>query len=167
MYVEAYKIKNNKNKAADIPAIRVLPPDLTLIIDCPIIAHPPIPPKKPVTVLAKPCAKHSWLAPPFLFVISPTKFRVRRLSIKPIEASIKAYGKIIFNVSIFKGTLGIEKSGSPPLTLARSPTLGMSMLKAKTRIVVNKIATSVDGSALVIFGNNHITSMVNKTNPIE
>ena len=56
---EVYKININKNKAAAIPAILVLPPDLTLIIDCPIIAQPPIPPKNPVTVLAKPCAKHS------------------------------------------------------------------------------------------------------------
>ena len=54
IYEEVYKIKLNKNNAATIPAIRVLPPDLTLIIDCPIIAHPPMPPKKPVTVLAKP-----------------------------------------------------------------------------------------------------------------
>jgi len=42
-----------------IAAIRVLPPDLTLIIDCPIMAQPPMPPKNPVTVFAKPCAKHS------------------------------------------------------------------------------------------------------------
>ena len=44
----------SKKTAAATPAIRVLPPDLTFIIDCPIIAQPPIPPKKPVTVLAKP-----------------------------------------------------------------------------------------------------------------
>ena len=90
IYEDVYKIKINKNNAADIPAIRVLPPDLTLIIDCPIIAQPPIPPKKPVTVLANPCAKHSWLAPPLLLVISPTKFKVNRLSINPIEAKMNA-----------------------------------------------------------------------------
>ena len=56
---ELPKMNINKNIAAAIAAIRVLPPDLTLIIDWPIIAQPPIPPKKPVTVLAKPCAKHS------------------------------------------------------------------------------------------------------------
>jgi len=33
IYDDVYKIKINKNNAADIPAIRVLPPDLTLIID--------------------------------------------------------------------------------------------------------------------------------------
>ena len=33
IYEDVYKIKINKNIAAAIPAIRVLPPDLTLIID--------------------------------------------------------------------------------------------------------------------------------------
>ena len=54
------------------------------------MAHPPIPPKKPVTVLEIPWAKHSLLAPPFLLVISPTKFRVNKLSINPIAAKIIA-----------------------------------------------------------------------------
>ena len=35
------------------------PPDFTLITLCPIIAQPPMPPKKPVTVLATPWARHS------------------------------------------------------------------------------------------------------------
>ena len=73
-----------------MPAILVLPPDFTFIIDCPIIAQPPIPTKKPVIPLATPCAKHSCLVPPFLFVISPTRLRVRRLSINPIAAKIIA-----------------------------------------------------------------------------
>ena len=37
-----------------VEAIIVLPPYLKFIIDWPIIAHPPIPPKNPVTVLAAP-----------------------------------------------------------------------------------------------------------------
>ena len=56
---EAYKINIKRKIEAEIPAILVRPPDFTLIIDCPIIAQPPIPPKKPVTVFAKPWAKHS------------------------------------------------------------------------------------------------------------
>ena len=83
-------MKIKRKIAAEIPAILVLPPDFTLIIDWPIIAQPPIPPKKPVTVFAAPCAKHYWLAPPLLLVISPTKFKVNKLSIKPIAESIKA-----------------------------------------------------------------------------
>ena len=73
-----------------MPAIRVRPPDFTLIIDWPIIAQPPMPPKKPVTVLATPWAMHSWLAPPRLPVISPTRFSVSRLSIRPMAARITA-----------------------------------------------------------------------------
>ena len=47
-------MKISKKIAADMPAILVLPPDFTFIIDCPIIAQPPIPPKKPVIPLATP-----------------------------------------------------------------------------------------------------------------
>ena len=76
-------------------------------------------------------------------VISPTKLRVNKLSIKPIADSINAYGKIIFRVSKFKGTFGIENIGNPPLTLARSPTLGISIFNTKTNTDVAKIAASV------------------------
>ena len=86
----ATTINASRNRAAAIPAIRVRPPDFTLIMDCPIIAQPPMPPKKPVTVFATPCATHSWLAPPRLLVISPTRFSVSRLSIRPMAARISA-----------------------------------------------------------------------------
>ena len=48
------KTKINKDSAATIPDKRPRPPELTLIIDCPIIAHPPIPPNKPFRKLALP-----------------------------------------------------------------------------------------------------------------
>mgnify|MGYP005712644891 CR=1 FL=1 len=83
-------MKISKKIAADMPAILVLPPDFTFIIDCPIIAQPPIPPKKPVIPLATPWAKHSCLVPPFLLVISPTRLRVNKLSISPMAAKIIA-----------------------------------------------------------------------------
>jgi hypothetical protein len=51
---------NIRRKIAELtPETLVFPPDFTLIIDCPIIAQPPMPPKKPVTVFAAPCAIHS------------------------------------------------------------------------------------------------------------
>ena len=37
-----------------MPEMRVRAPDFTLIIDWPIIAQPPMPPKKPVTKFAAP-----------------------------------------------------------------------------------------------------------------
>ena len=48
------RIKSKRKTAADMPAIRVRPPDFTFIIDCPIIAQPPMPPKNPVTTFAVP-----------------------------------------------------------------------------------------------------------------
>ena len=57
---------------------------------------------------------------------------------------------MIFKVSKFKGTFGIEKLGKPPLTLAKSPTLGISILRARTNTVVKSIATKVDGTTFVI-----------------
>ena len=74
---------------------------------------------------------------------------------------------MIFKVSKFNGTLGIKNFGNPPLTLARSPTLGMLILKIKTKLVVNKIATNVAGNAFVILGNSQMTDIVKITNPIE
>ena len=60
------------------------------MIDCPIIAQPPIPPKNPVITLALPCAIHSRLEFPRVSVKSSTKLRVIRDSINPIAASIPA-----------------------------------------------------------------------------
>ena len=87
---EANRMKLSRNSAAATPATRVRPPDFTLIIDWPIIAQPPMPPKKPVSTLAQPCAMHSWLAPPRLPVISPTRLSVSSDSISPIAARITA-----------------------------------------------------------------------------
>ena len=86
----ANRIKHSRNSAAVMPARRLRPPDFTLIIDWPIIAHPPIPPKNPVTTFAAPCARHSCEAPPFWSVMSPTRFKVSRLSIRPIAARMTA-----------------------------------------------------------------------------
>ncbi len=83
-------MKVSRNSAAATPEMRVRPPDFTLIIDCPIIAQPPMPPKKPVTVLAAPWAMHSCDAPPRWPVISPTRFRVSSDSINPMAARITA-----------------------------------------------------------------------------
>ena len=55
----ATNINKSKNKAEATAAKRVRPPELTLIIDWPIIAQPPMPPKKPVATLATPCATDS------------------------------------------------------------------------------------------------------------
>ena len=48
------QIRNSKNAPAKKVESRPLPPDLTLITDCPIIAQPAMPPKNPATILAIP-----------------------------------------------------------------------------------------------------------------
>ena len=44
----------SRESAATIPERRPRPPELTLIMDWPIIAHPPIPPKRPFKKFAPP-----------------------------------------------------------------------------------------------------------------
>ena len=87
---EANNINANKVNAATMPDNLPRPPPFILISDCPIMAQPPIPPKKPVTIFAPPCAKHSLLEFPLVSVNSSTKFSVIKDSIKPIAANIRA-----------------------------------------------------------------------------
>ena len=70
-------------------------------------------------------------------------------------------------VSKLSGTVGIEKFGSPPATLAKSPTLGTGKSKSKTRKVTRRIAANVDGMNLVTLGKYHMINMVKKTNTKE
>ena len=86
--------KQSSAIAATIPDKRPRPPELTLMIDCPIIAQPPIPPKRPLRILAAPWAKHSRFPLPRVSVISSIKFKVINDSISPTAASKKAVDKI-------------------------------------------------------------------------
>ena len=88
------KTKVSKAIAATIPESLPLPPELTLMMDCPIIAHPPMPPKSPLRILAVPCAMHSLFPLPRLSVISSMRFKVIKDSINPTAARIKAVEKI-------------------------------------------------------------------------
>jgi hypothetical protein len=54
MNLEANKIHKSNDIAAEIPDNRPRPPEFTLIILCPIMAHPSIVPKKPETTFAIP-----------------------------------------------------------------------------------------------------------------
>src|SRR5699024_1323415 len=119
-------IKNIKNEPATKVDSLALPPDFTLITDCPIIAHPAIPPKKPVIVLAIPCP----LASLFLLlpvpVISSTIDEVSKDSSSPTIAKAIEYGKMIANVSNVNGTSGIKKEGNELVMDPKSPTVRKS-----------------------------------------
>ncbi len=75
-------------KAAMIPDNRALEPEDKLTKVWAIIGQPPIPKKKPLAIFAVPCAKHSLLLFPFVPVISSTKFKVNKPSVKPTAAII-------------------------------------------------------------------------------
>ena len=47
--------RNSRNTPDTMVESRVRPPDFTLMTDWPIIAQPPMPPRKPVKKLAMPC----------------------------------------------------------------------------------------------------------------
>nr|ADI20443.1 hypothetical protein [uncultured alpha proteobacterium EB080_L43F08] len=51
-------------------------------------------------------------------------------------SNIKAYGKIIKNVSKFNGTIGMENVGKPPLTDAKSSTRGTGISKRITIVAL-------------------------------
>ncbi len=70
---------------------------------------------------------------------------------------------MIYSVSRVNGTIGIENSGNPPETEARSPTRGTPISKLNTNIVTTPIASSGAGTNLVIFGAAQIRNIVNAT----
>ena len=87
---EPTKMNANKNNAAAMPDVRPRPPELMLIILCPIMAQPPMPPKKPVATLATPWPTHSLLLRPRVSVISSISVKVSKDSINPMAAKIRA-----------------------------------------------------------------------------
>ena len=108
-------LKTKMNRRRVIPEIKVesrfRPPDLTLMTAWPIIAQPAWPPKKPVIILANPCALTSrWLSL-WLAVILSTMGIVNKDSINPTIAKATELGKIIRNVSKLTGTLGQRIAG--------------------------------------------------------
>ena len=72
---------------------RVRAPDaFTLIIVWPIMAQPPMPPKKPVTMLATPWPQDSRVLLEWVSVMSSTSLAVISDSISPTSAMPSAYG---------------------------------------------------------------------------
>ncbi|MNG00299.1 hypothetical protein D3C84_832300 [compost metagenome] len=80
------KMNSRISTPATTPESRPRPPELRLITVWPIIAHPPMPPNTPETMLAAPSATHSRSGKPRLSVISSVRFRVSRVSNRPTSA---------------------------------------------------------------------------------
>ncbi len=90
--------------------IRVRAPDaFTLIIVWPIMAQPPMPPKKPVTTLAAPWPQASRVLSEWVSVMSSTSLAVISDSSSPTSAIARAYGAMIRSVSSVNGHVGQEQ----------------------------------------------------------
>lgn len=100
--------------AAIIPDHLALAPDLMLIIDCPTIASPPIPPKNPLNRFPIPCAKYSLFINHLVLVISSSTLTVSVASVNHTSHAIIEYGNIVRNVSKSRGIDGMWKLGKVP-----------------------------------------------------
>ena len=109
------------------------------------MAHPPIPPKKPVTTLATPCPTHSRVLFPRVSVSSSIKVSVIKDSIKPTAARITATGAMNRKVSHPIGMSKDTMLGKEPPIEAMSMTTKVSSSSPMTRPLTDTIATSEEG----------------------
>ncbi|MNJ55997.1 hypothetical protein D3C77_515230 [compost metagenome] len=131
---------------------RVRPPDLTLIIDWPIIAQPAIPPKKPVTMLASPCPFISRFLSLGVSVISSIKVAVISDSSSPTMANDKDTGNITLNMSHDKPTSGRWNTGKSLVIVPMSPTVLTFRPRSTVMMDTIIIAAKAEGNAFVILG---------------
>ena len=105
--------------------IRVRAPDaFTLIMVWPIMAQPPMPPKKPVTTLATPWPHASRVLSEWVSVMSSTSLAVSSDSSSPTSAMASAYGAMICSVSRVSGTSGRNSDGQAVGQLALVADVG-------------------------------------------
>ena len=140
--------------------IRVRAPEtFTLIMVCPIIAQPPIPPKNPVMMLAAPWPQASRVFWEWVSVMSSTSLAVSSDSSSPTSAIARAYGAMICRVSSVHGTSGRSSEGRLSGSAPSSPTSGTWTAATRTNAVRATIATSGDGTARVILGRPTMMAM--------
>ena len=150
----------SKNSPARNVEILVRAPEtFTLIMVCPIMAHPPMPPKKPVTMFATPCPHASRLLFEWVLVMSSTSLAVISDSRMPTSAIANAYGAMICSVSRLSGTLGKISDGRRSGSAPSSPTVGTLTANATVTAVSTTIATRGAGTTLVRRGRNTITAI--------
>ncbi len=138
---------------------RVRAPDTrTLIIVWPIIAQPPMPPKKPVTMLATPWPSDSRVLEERVSVMSSTSLAVISDSISPTRAMASAYGATVVSVSRVNGTSGSPGTGSEDGRSPLSPTVGTAMPAPTVTTVRITMDTSGAGTTVVTFGKRTISA---------
>src|SRR5699024_8691459 len=105
-------INTIKNAPATNVDKRVRPPDFILIIDCPIIPQPAIPPKNTETIFAIPCPLASRFLSLVVSDMSSTTVAVNNDTIKPTIDNEIAYGKMMLNASKLNGTFANKNVGN-------------------------------------------------------
>ena len=139
--------------------IRVRAPEaFTLIMVCPIIAQPPIPPNSPASTFAPPCPNDSRVLSERVSVTSSTSLAVSSDSSSPTSAIARAYGKITCSVSQVYGTSGMRNAGSELGSSPLSPTVGTWAFTTTATRVTTMIPTSGAGTAVVRRGKRKMTA---------
>mmetsp|Transcript_15216 Transcript_15216/g.49945 ORF Transcript_15216/g.49945 Transcript_15216/m.49945 type:complete len:213 (-) Transcript_15216:816-1454(-) len=168
MTLEAMMMKSRNMMEANVVLKRPTPPLLTLMVDCPIMASPPMDWNIADIRLEAPCAMHSCVQRPVLSVvssrISSTSWSVRMLSIRPTSMREMVVGMMIWSASLSSLTSGILNSGRPPLTGAMSFTVGVSSpmsgrFKPCSSARQHTMDTSDEGTALVTRGRKCTTNI--------
>ena len=154
------------------PLSLFLPPALTLIMDCPIMAHPPIPPRNPVATLPMPWAMHStWVELGPSSVIWSTSCWVSSVSMRPTMATASAVGAMAVRVPKVSGICGRWSEGRDPAMDAMSPTVLVAMPPMLTDAVSANMAArgagilQSPGTLLVAPGQILMMAMVSAVRP--
>ena len=156
--------RTSRNTPASSVDSRVRAPDsLTLIIVWPIIAQPPIPPKKPVTRLATPWPQPSRVLSEWVSVMSSTSLAVMSDSMSPTSAIASAYGAMIWRVSSVSGTSGRSNDGNDVGSSPWPATSGTFQPTASTTTVIATIAISGAGTTVVRRGKPTMITMPTAT----
>jgi hypothetical protein len=111
--------------------LEIPPPLCILMMLWPNKAHPPIPPVNPLRIFPHPCPMHSRLVDPRRpsSIIPSINYIVRRDSIQPTAAMVKAYGKTVLIIPNEKGTEARQRKPGKKLKAIASGTLARATAK--------------------------------------
>ncbi|MNI39389.1 hypothetical protein D3C73_935700 [compost metagenome] len=100
------RIKNSRKRPAHRVDNRPRAPEVTLMIDWPIMAHPAMPPNRGDRILAIPWPRVSRSLSDGVSVMSSIRLAVSRLSSRPTKARVADTGAMMAKVSHVRGTAG-------------------------------------------------------------
>ena len=120
------RIRNSRNRPAQRVDSRPRAPEVTLMIDWPIMAQPAMPPNSGDRMLAMPWPRVSRSLSDGVSVRSSSRLAVSRDSSRPTKASVAEIGPMIRSVSQVSGTAGRWNIGSVDGIWPMSPTVRTS-----------------------------------------